>query len=473
MAFIKVVVALCAALCLTQAQFTPGAVPVCPAPGRLLPHPTYCQLFYICISADTAPVEMQCGANTVFDASKNTCNFADIPNAGLCANWVCDSRRYPDICCDKYWECNANRWTQESCPVGQTFDMASGQCLASTTTQCVQSSQCPSTFVNNPSQDVCTLTENPSDPDRCTYYHAGNLMQCNAEMQFNQATCGCHDRAPAGMCRGFPYAANKGLDTGCRASFRTQFDNSATLTAYSDKVNLLISPALTASGANLQNGGGFYLGAKGAVSVSGNEALLASNGYIYANYFANNEMHAPVAFVVEFRPSSFRTGDSFELLSNTFSFENQVCANSLTVSVRNDGPTNVNLGSLNDYRYTFSVALSGKTALDQDVVANIPDLTIVVPQSVVTGIQESGSPANYLRFLLTLSGATATAQVAELNGNLNTQFANTASRTAAFAIDHLRRTMCGLTVGSSMTGSVRGFTVYEGCGNGFAGLISN
>jgi len=222
---------------------------------------------------------------------------------------------------------------------------------------------------------------------------------------------------------------------------------------------------------NLRYGGGFYLGADGAVSVSGNEAQILSNGYIYANYFANNEIHVPTAFVVTFRPTAFPSNSNVQLLTNTFSYLSDViCGSSLSVSLRNDGFVNVGNGLNNDYRYTVTVSLAGQTAQGQDVSASINDLSINVQQSSVTTQGESGSSLNYLRFTLALSGSTVVAQLQELNNNVNNP--NLQSRTAPFTAEHLTSNKCGLTVGSDMTGSVREFTVYEGCDNNFIGLVN-
>jgi len=334
---------------------------------------------------------------------------------------------------------------------------------------CVENSFCLRNVVNNP-DFVCTLQENPTG-NQCTYIQAGYVRDCPVGSSFNLQDCGCTNRNLNQCSFKFDFAANKAKDTSCRASFRTQFDNPLSLMAYSDKMSMSISDVNSTP--NLRWGGGFYLGARGAVSVNGNEAQLLSNGYIYSNYFANNEIHMPTAIVVEFRPTNFMTGNSFDLLSNTFSYLNDIlCANSLTVTVRNDGLTNNGGGFQNSYRYTFNIALTGVNSKEVQVAQSISDLSIVVPQSTLTNLGESGSPLNYLRFTLALSGSTATAQVVELDSNINLN-QNRQSRTIAFAVEHLNNSQCGLTVGSSMTGSVRGFTVYEGCDNGFINLINN
>merc|ERR1712048_323682 len=277
-------------------------------------------------------------------------------------------------------------------------------------------------LVNNP-QLTCNLQANPAD--KCTYIHGANIMPCPTGSSFDATRCGCLNADTRDCATRFDFAKNKLIDDSCRASFRTKFDSSASLSAFSDKLGMSISDLTSAP--ILRYGGGFYLGPENAVSVNGNEAILSGSGYIYSNYFENNEIPAPTAFVVQFKPQGFTTGNVIDLLTNQFSFNAGVtCANSLSVTVRNDGFTNSQLQ--NSYRYTFNIQLTGFNANDVEVTAQINDLTIVVPQ--------------------------------------------TQSSTSNFDIQHLKNSMCGLTVGSNMAGRVREFTVYEGCNNSFASLLN-
>jgi len=469
MAFLKVAIALCATLYLTSAQFIPGPQPAC-SPTTFNSHEVYCDMYYRCISPASGLVPMQCPQGTQWDARSTVCNIITLPNTGVCENWQCNGGRYPDVCCNAYWTCSsANAWVKGFCPAGTTFDMSSGQCLQSGTVACVENKFCTRNLVNNPNF-VCSLAANPSG-DNCTYIQAGYVRDCPEGTSFNAAECGCSNRAFFnGQCAPkFDFALNKAKDSQCRASFKTEFTNSASLYAYSDKLGKYISDR--SSTPNLRYGGGYYLGADGAVSVNGNEAQLLSNGYIYSNYFSNNEIHTPTAFVVTFRPTNFPSNTNVNLLTNTFTYLNNViCGSSISVSVRNEGFVNIGNGLNTDYRYTFTINLSGQNFQNQDVSANINDLSINVQQSTISGLGESGSSLNYLRFTLALSGSTAIAQVEELNSAININ-PNRQARTAAFGVENLRSNKCGLTVGSTMTGSVREFTVYEGCDNSFVNLI--
>merc|ERR1712076_132654 len=83
--------------------------------------------------------------------------------------------------------------------------------------------------------------------------------------------------------------------------------------------------------------------------------------------------------------------------------------------------------------------------------------------------QETGTSANYLRFTLAVGQQTMTAEAVELDSN--TFNPNRIQRSATFISRALKQSKCGLTVGRTMTGRVREFQVYEGCGNGFTSLI--
>jgi len=469
MALLQLALALCASLCLTNAQFVPGPKPAC-SPTTFMAHEVYCDMYYRCLPPGSTLTPQKCGAGTQWDSRATVCNTVSQSNTGVCANWQCNGNRYPDVCCNKYWTCAANNaWVQNECPAGTTFDMGTGQCLQSGTVACVESQFCARNLVNNPNI-VCNLQNNPADINNCTYIQAGYIQYCPEGTSFNQATCGCSDTSNPSCPARFDFAANKAKDSQCRASFKTEFTNSASLYAYSDKLSQYISDR--SSTPNLRYGGGYYLGADKAVTVNGNEAQLLSNGYIYANYFSNNEIHVPTAFVVVFRPTNFRSQNSITLLTNTFTYLNNiVCGSSLTVGVRNDGLVNNGVGLNTDYRLTFTVSLSGKTLQGLDVSASINDLSINVQQSLVSGLTETGSTLNYLRFTLALSGSTAVAQVEELNSNIVIN-PNRQSRTTPFAAENLNSNRCGLTVGQDMVGNVREFTVYEGCNNGFVGLVN-
>jgi len=453
-----------------SAQFiSSGVVPTCSTNNVLagrsfFPHERYCNLYYQCSYGK--PVERQCALGLFYDDTIQNCNYPSLGTSGMCSMWLangnCTGQNFPDVCCDKYWTCQAGtnfRWISQTCPSGTNFDAATGQCSSNQFTPCVKDVFCRDNIVVT--QDECRLSSIANNV--CAFKTGGDVtMQCPDQTMWDQAQCACVND-PLGQCNKPTYNLNKEQDPQCRASFRAQFDGAqAAITAFSDKMGTSISNLVGIS--SLTNGGGFYTGIQNDVTLAGNEASITSQGFIYAYYFANNEILTPTGFQIVFKPSAFTTSSTIELMSNTFNVDDPAkdCPASVSVTVRNDGPTN-SINN-NDYRFTFSVNLVG----DNNVVAAINDLTITVAQNS-NNFQETGTSANYLRFTLAVGQQTVTAEAVELDSN--TFNPNRVQRSATFISRALKQSKCGLTVGRTMTGRVREFNVYEGCANGFTSLI--
>merc|ERR1719228_1420273 len=115
----EVLIAVIAGLVAVNAQFTPQAKPICvkngviAGPGGYLPHEKYCQLFYHC-NLEHA-FTMTCPRGSLWNTKLPGCLPPNWKEATLhfCPNWQCDvNRRYPDVCCNRFWTCENKLFTR-------------------------------------------------------------------------------------------------------------------------------------------------------------------------------------------------------------------------------------------------------------------------------------------------------------------------------------------------------------------------
>lgn len=442
MAFLKATIAFVACLAMAQAQFPVQTSPSCDNQRTIrgvntMSDSNYCQLFYQCDLANN-PKARSCNVGELFDEISQNCKA---PQDTVCKSWSCPNSliNFPDLCCDKYWECNNNVFTQKDCGVGQSFDRVRGQCVNGVA--CQSNELCPSILVNNPQQMACPLQAAANgNPCSFKFVNIDGDLACAAGTWWNQTACTC-SYLPAGQtCSSGDVlrrrTQNKQIDSLCRASFRVDFSGSQ-LVALSDKDN---TP--------YQVSDGFLLN---AVNLFNNEATLSvtpgSSPYIYSYYYVSNELRSPVAMTVVFRPSGVQQGQTFDLISNSFDQNTPVCSTG-AVSVK------VTYASINNFNFVVSATGSSGTVDTFNFNVN-------------------ASPNNFLRFVFTFDNVVR-AQVFDMGPGGNNAPLSVGSRVSTVGLGRaLAFNTCGLTIGGGLDGVIREFNVYEGCGNQFSNLLQN
>ncbi|GAB0098659.1 hypothetical protein DMENIID0001_144280 [Sergentomyia squamirostris] len=115
------------------------------------PHPTNCQLYFLCTGAET-PVQQSCADNLHFDPALRACNFPELANCqpggpptgppGVQCPDVDGISLIPDpTSCDNFYICDFNRHpTRYTCPVNHHFCTAFRFCRPIGQAICVQPS---------------------------------------------------------------------------------------------------------------------------------------------------------------------------------------------------------------------------------------------------------------------------------------------------------------------------------------------
>lgn len=411
----------------------------------LMPHERYCQQFYTCDS-DLNAVAHTCPDGLIFSYGVGLANCLRPENeAAVCVNWGCSQlnvgSRYPDNCCTGFWECTSDlRYTRFTCPAGQVFDSITEICTFPTATTCTGSNLCidliqPST--NNRCHDFANDDGNP-----CLYktVFAGVTTpdrQCPNGAAFDSNTCQCSITEP--NCNAFALTAaqmlqNKQFDAECRISRRVDF-TFLPLTTFSDKLSVELRHYFRTSG----------------VSTNNNEAVFQSGNagtFIYDYFFNDNELFAPLAIAMTVRFDVIpNVGNTISLLSNDFSLDpnNNLCQPStLDITARYEGLSN------GQRVWTFGISAVG-----------------VNSQFATASNTINGDSNDYFRIVFTFNGQIAATVTnrginnVNVNNNINTVSMGTTQTLGA----KLRANKCGFVIGRGLTGRVREFNVYEGCGD--------
>ncbi|XP_005102926.1 uncharacterized protein LOC101855579 [Aplysia californica] len=423
MLFGKAAFAFLICLAASEAQLPPG-IPKPKCNGGLIPHEEYCQLFYQCDQQGNR-VELACQNNTLWSSFLNVCVF---PFQARCSTWKCNrgsQARYPDVCCDSYWQCNNGLLEQRNCPTGQTFDKFNGQC--SQFSGCQDKEQCG--FLKVPK--TCNLTADPEGDPRVYYELVTGLRRpCALGTAFNSSTCSCSNLSPiVGLSLGVH--PNKRLDPLCRPSYSIVFDQ-LPLSAYSEKMNANLGFGLKTNGVTVSNG---------EASLSASISSDGSAPYIYSYFFAANQLLAPLQFTLSFITESIAPGQSFDLVSNAFDNSNNPGCSPAKLRVT------VTYVAVNSWRYDVHVE-------DSEGVFDTLIFTVSAPIT------------SYQKFVFLFSNGQARALVFDLGPfkeyNLTNKIAD--ERSTVELGPRLAVSRCGLTFGEGLEGKIREVSFSEGCG---------
>jgi len=439
--------AACVAL---AAAWTPGPRDVCnPTDVRggtlLLAHERYCQLFYSC-DLDGNQFVTRCPVPSLFAYGVGTATCTIFGTSDyLCPKWSCGptdiGRRYPDVCCDRYFECTATgKFEERSCQVGTSYDTTNEVC--SVNNVCNDDAFC---WEKNVATGINICVNSPSsNGDPCKYRTEGwqEDRLCPVGTSYDQTTCSCSTFNEGCSSSGLTqaqYRTNKEPDSQCRASGRMDFASN-NLRVVSDKLGRDID---------------HYFFRTGGFTVNGFEAVfdttLNNIPYIYDYYYNDNTLYAPLAITMSVRfdlPNAVNVGTSYNLLENRWTTDN---ANShcSPVTLRFTATYN---GLQNGQRqWGFSVTARGSA-------------TGINIESTASG-SILGTSSDYFRLVFIFNGqisgtVTNRGQSGSINGQSVTL--GTDNRNIGTA---LLPNKCGFAIGRGLSGRIREFNVYEGCLN--------
>jgi len=451
------------AVCVAAASaWTPGAKDTCnrvnTEGGTIhLPHEIYCQAYYTCNLANNQEA-MYCPGNLLFAYGTGIANcVGDGFSVFTCPKWPCSSQqdignRFPDTCCDKYWECTAfNVYTQKDCPAGQKYDMNTETC--SVNANCPKSDFCFEEFPSSNFRD-CHNSPSPSG-DPCLYrsLNYANDRQCPVGTAFDSATCQCSQFNQACTASGISAEVlieNKQPDAQCRASGKIDFVSgrlqNGQFVTRSEKLNRNIDH--------------YYYLTSGGLSASNSELVFSTSNtivpFIYDYYYNDNILYAPLAITMTVRFSdNIQLNTVFNLLENRFSTDpsNTHC-NPVTLrfTARYNGV------QLTDSQWEFGISARGENLVDSTGTAAI-----------------SGRPNDYYRIVFTFGQRSGNSiGIGGSVTNRGTTGSNQ-GRTVNFQTDNrsmgsaLKPNKCGFAIGRGLSGSIREFSVHEGCST-FANL---
>lgn len=437
-------VILVAGLVAAAAAFVPGQPDQCNLQNinggsYLLPHEKYCQLFYSC-DIDGNRYVTKCPLQSLFayGVGTQTCaSFGVSPY--LCPKWACSSgdigRRYPDVCCDKYWECTSSgQLSERQCGIGSTFDSVNEICSVNSGCSnddfCVDNVQ-PSGFNN------CHNSPS-SNGDPCKYRSEGwnEDRLCPVGTSYNQATCQCSDFNQGCSISGLTgdqLQENKKPDSQCRASGRMEFTTNQ-LRVVSDKLGRDVD---------------HYFYRTGGFNVNGQEAVFSTTNnvvpFIYDFFYNDNTLYAPLAIVmtVRFDVNNINLNSQYSLLENRWTTDpsNTHCSPvTLQISATYTGVS----GGSRNWRFDFGA--TGENGVDSQASASI-----------------QGTSSDYFRVLFTFNGVlggsvTNRGQSGAISGQTSTMSGDNRQLGSA-----LRPNKCGFALGRGFTGRMREFAVHEGC----------
>merc|ERR1712025_27243 len=437
------VLAACVAL---SAAWQPGPRDLCnnvntEGGSYLLPHEKYCQLYYTC-DLDGNQKPLFCPGRMLFayGTGLSVC-VTEGYSTFNCPKWSCSSpndvgRRYPDTCCGKYWECTApNQLSPKECNPGLRFDMNSESCQVNAI--CQDDQFCVDNFVASNNNDC---RNSPSQNDPCKYKSEEWPFdrQCPLGTGFDVTTCGCTQFNE--QCRGSGLTSdqlseNKKLDIQCRASGRMQWDNA--LTVVSDKLNRNVD---------------HYFFKKQGFTTDSLDGNFGNDKWIYDYFYNDNTLYAPFAIAISVRFDNFniQLGTEYVLLENRWSNDpsNTFCDPTIRITATYQGVIR------GDRSWRFNIQATGENNQQSSASAQL-----------------TGQTFEYFRILFTFSttsnsqngiggSVTNRGNSGAING-LSARF-NSDNRGMGGAI---RPAKCGFAIGRGLTGKVREFSVFEGCGN--------
>jgi len=412
----------------------------------LLPHETYCQLYYSCdLRGNQVP--LFCPGRMLFAYGTG---IAVCVTEGFstfnCPKWQCSSqndigRRYPDTCCGKYWECTAvNTLSEKVCQPGTKYDMNSEQCQINA--QCQDNEYCVDNIRASNIND-CRNSISPSG-DPCLYRTEGWPLdrQCPIGTSFDISTCSCSQFNQGCLASGLTptqLLENKNPDVQCRASGRMQWNNE--LTVVSDKL-----------GRNVDH---YFFKSTGfsANSLEGNfDNSQNTNPFIYDYFYNDNTLYAPLAITMLVRFDNLNPQLNIEtvLLENRWTTDpsNTHCDSTIRITATYQGV------SRGDRNWQFGIEATGENNVRSSGQAQI-----------------TGSSQDYFRIMFTF-GTTFGGQIG-IGGSVTNRgpSGQISAQSAQFQTDQrsmgsaIRPTKCGFAIGRGLTGKIRDFSVYEGCSN--------
>jgi len=344
--------------------------------NNIMPHPVYCQIFYSCDANgnkfttscpnyDGASFFSRNGVTTVgnsalsfaslfaFGEGIGTCVYTGLGGTGknLCPYWsstqqdVLVSRKYPDVCCNRYWQVVAvGKFEQKKCGLNQRFDMTSGQCLNTNNGQrCINQDfggidycyeSIPLQNANNPANCVSTgLTQQDDGANYspCKYRTQGSnaIRECPAGTQWDQPSCTCihSDGCSSQRLTPLQLSTQKKPDPQCRYSGRILFNQiqQVSLNGVDVSQPRVVSQKTTdLSGASQDVFVDHYFTHRGVrFDAPNNQAFFSGlSSYLYDYYYVDNPMFATLAITMgvkfDFSNNYYQAGTTYTLLENMY-----------------------------------------------------------------------------------------------------------------------------------------------------------
>jgi len=524
----------CLAVCLAVGHgqgFFPGAKPVCnrvatAGGNNLMPHEKFCQVFYSCDLKGNAyqtvcpNVEGKFASLFAFGEGIGTCSAYGNTKYS-CPNWPSTqtdlNKKYPDVCCNKYWEVTAvGKFEQRLCTGNQKFDTNSGTCrdlfnneaaFCTETSTADQPNFCYRDPIvgNKPGQ--CSHTKVVNEP--CFYKTVGwaDKRRCPAGTQFDEASCGCNIHAEGCSDSGLTIAQlqiQKLPDVQCRASGRMSFQSGDlefnTFNSVTTSTPAVFSDKLAATANNPNGKVDHYFSYAGVdySSFPGRAIFSGANSYLYDFYYVGNQLYGRtvIAMSFGFDSSTLQTGNSFTLLENVYygvlnDGSNDIDAltgvikagSQSTVGTRDQAYCNeATIQILATYngldggiqarrKWRFTLTARGeRTATGNSFNRNAGSLTAQTSAEIV-----SNSATDQFRILWVFNEGVISGSVQNrgVNGNNANGASVTLPATANPGWKNLGTNKCGFTIGRNLRGYVSEFKVFENCGNANSNSVLN
>jgi len=451
--------------------WTPGARDRCNPTAVMggsyvMPHEKYCQVFLSCdLWGNQFQTACPKPALFAFGDGVSTCSVLGSTKY-TCPNWPCSlpehiGKRYPDVCCKKYWQCTTigndpnlvYKFAARECATGTNFNSNLEQCQPENrqTDVCFDTTFCyPDDFVDPNANTVYDCPNSPVASDSCMYMTDGwnEPRKCPAGTAYNQQDCQCSDFAV--QCSGSSLSREqlnnqKKPDATCRASGSIDFSKTPLVT---NSIKLTPTNQLT----NPTKVDHYYTNRSMSFSTGGANFNGAPNALLYDYYYADNILYSPLGIVltVQFtQPNggfASLQGTKINLLENVYwSGATKYCKDA-TIGIY--ATYQGNQGGLNQWQFSI-------TAKGEGVSGALEATT----QTTVLGGTNDFYRVGYY-FNNNLSGFVRNVQ--QSGRGLSGTTSNFPVSTVALG-SRIGTNKCGFSIGRNLNGRMIEFSVHEGC----------
>jgi len=471
----------CLVLCLASAYgWTPGPARTCSNLGTLagdsrFPHEKFCQVFYSCdqfqnrfrtVCPKPSLFAYGDGVTTcsVLGSTKYTCPYWP------CASDIDKGRKYPDVCCGKYWECTKpGKYTSKECETGETFNFNLERCVNENSNTCTNDEYC---YADPSSNWLNNINDNPNHRDfdcfntastltACEYFTDGwaKARKCPLGTQYDPLTCSCSQVSVGCSSSGLTQAdfiIQKKPDAECRASGKIEF---RTPTGLNGIETYTLKNGISGSNNGKQQVDHYYdYNQKSTdpnfVTFNQGEANFNGNGALYDYYYVDNILFAPLAIslTVKFtQPNAgFNQNNKIKLLENVYQEGVTKYCSEATIGIY----------------ATYAGAQNGLNQWTFELVARGEGTTrnIVLQTSATI----AGSSSDYFRvvynFNKSLNGFVENRGPFGTSVGVGTQKV-TINQSSGSLTGRIGTNKCGFSIGYNLLGKIRDFAVYEGCMN--------